>query len=64
MGGASKEAVAVKKVEEQVGIMQIQLHSHGGDIQEIKQRMDIILNGQDEMRQNQEQINKTLAKLL
>lgn len=51
MGGASKEAAAAKKIEEQVGVMQIQLQSHGVDIQEMKSRMEVILQGQDEMKQ-------------
>lgn len=59
MGGAPKEAVDVKKVEEQVGVIQIQLLSHGVDIQELKHRMDEILHGQDEIRDN---INKLLER--
>lgn len=56
MGGASKEAAAVKKVEEQVGVMQIQLHSHGTDIQEMKMRMDSLIQGQDEQKSAMEKV--------
>lgn len=46
MGGAAKDATrdaaTIKKVEEQVGIMRIQLQSHGGDIEEMKLRMDVM----------------------
>ncbi|CAI9265726.1 unnamed protein product [Lactuca saligna] len=57
MGGESNEATAVKKMEEHVGVIQIQLNSHGRDIQEMKLRLDTFLQRQDDMR-------ATMAKLL
>ncbi|KAL4567642.1 hypothetical protein LXL04_023231 [Taraxacum kok-saghyz] len=48
--GTSKEEETIKKLEEQVGILQIQFSSHGGDIREIKARIGTILQGQEEMR--------------
>lgn len=59
MGGALKEAAAVKKVEEQVRVIQVQLHSHGVDIQDMKLRMETIIQWQDEMRTN---MNKLLER--
>lgn len=56
MGSASKEAAAVKKVEEQVGVMQVHLQSHGTDIQEMKLRMYSLLQGQDQMNQRQDEL--------
>lgn len=64
MGGASKEATIIKKVKEQVGIIQIQLHSHGTDIQEIKSTVDSLLQGQDEMRQTLDDQKSTMDKVL
>lgn len=64
MGGASKEAVAMKKVEEQVGIIHIQLQSHGTDIQDMKLRMDNLLHGQDQMNQKQDEMKSALDKVM
>lgn len=64
MGGASKEAAAVKKVEEQVGLMQVHLQSHGTDIQEMKLTMDSLLQGQDRTNQRQDELQSTLDKVL
>ncbi|XP_042758298.1 uncharacterized protein LOC122198198 [Lactuca sativa] len=64
MGGASKEGVVVKKVEEQVGLMQVYLQSHGTDIQEMKLRMDSLLQGQDKTNQRQDELQSTMDKVL
>ncbi|KAL4558785.1 hypothetical protein LXL04_036987 [Taraxacum kok-saghyz] len=62
--GTSKEEGAVKKLEEQLGILQIQNASHGTDIREINHRIETIVIQQEEMRLTNEDVGRSLAKIL
>ncbi|KAL4589299.1 hypothetical protein LXL04_002205 [Taraxacum kok-saghyz] len=63
-GGTSNEEGAVKKLGEQLGILQIQNASHGTDIREINHRIETIVIQQEEMRLTNEELGRSLAKLL
>ncbi|KAL4560945.1 hypothetical protein LXL04_033102 [Taraxacum kok-saghyz] len=63
-GGEGSDGTAVKKLEEQLGILQIQTASHGTDIREMNHRIETILNQQEEMRILNEEVGRSLAKLL
>ncbi|KAL4588357.1 hypothetical protein LXL04_001241 [Taraxacum kok-saghyz] len=62
-GGTSNEEGAVKKLGEQLGILQIQNASHGTDIREINHRIETIVIQQEEMRLTNEELGRSLAKL-
>ncbi|KAL4573922.1 hypothetical protein LXL04_020743 [Taraxacum kok-saghyz] len=51
-------------MEEQIGIRQIQFSSHGGDIREMKKKMDTVLQGKEEMRQTNKELSSHLVRLL
>ncbi|KAL4562597.1 hypothetical protein LXL04_026623 [Taraxacum kok-saghyz] len=62
--GASQEGAAIRKLEEQLGILQIQYSSHGTDIREINHRVETIIMQQEEMRLTSEELSRTLLNLV
>ncbi|KAL4581135.1 hypothetical protein LXL04_017344 [Taraxacum kok-saghyz] len=61
-GGTSNEEGAIKKLGEQLGILQIQNASHGTDIREINHRMETIVIQQEEMRLTNEELGRSVTK--
>ncbi|KAL4565224.1 hypothetical protein LXL04_029310 [Taraxacum kok-saghyz] len=62
--GSSQENTAIKRLEEQIDILQIHNSSNNTDIKAINHQMETILQGQEEMRQNNEELGITLSRLL
>ncbi|KAL4556341.1 hypothetical protein LXL04_038990 [Taraxacum kok-saghyz] len=61
---ASQEGAAIRKLEGQLGILQIQYKSHGTDLREMSHQVETIILQQEEMRQTNEELGRTLMKLI